>query len=141
MTPSRKLRTLAAAALTTALAASVALAAPPSEQGRAACKPSKAVVLKGTLVSFGAGSFVIDVKKANKHGRALAGPQTVAVDDKTKFRPKRYDDFKDAVAGFRMNVHAKVCKGEPVAAVVARRVTLHPAKTEDSGTTPSGTTP
>jgi hypothetical protein len=135
------LKVLIAGLISASLAASVAAAGPP-EQGAqpAACKPSVAVVLKGDLVSFGAGSFVIDVKKANKHGRALSGQQTVAVDDKTKFRPKRYDDFKDAVAGFRMNVQAKACKNAPAAALVARRVVLHPAKVaEDDEVAPPAT--
>jgi hypothetical protein len=132
------LKVLTAGLIAASLTASVAVAGPPERGESAACKPNVAVVLKGDLVSFGAGSFVIDVKKANKHGRALSGQQTVAFDDKTKFRPKRYDQFKDAVAGFRMNVQARVCKNAPAAALVARRVVMHPAEAADvdSTTTP-----
>ena len=113
----------------------------------ATCKPKISVILKGTFVSGGGTSFTMDVTRSNFHGRDLVDSSlAVTVDDKTKFRRNGHAELADFKAGDRLNVQARACKkpkstaqGEaPVAepaAMLAKRVTGHPAKASDPTTT------
>ena len=133
-------------------AASFAVATPPprkaNNQGStttptadpATCRPKVSVILKGEFLSGGGDAFTMDVKQSNFHGRDLVGkPVTLNVNDKTSFKrngPAKLADFK---AKDRLNVQARACKPKKGApkdpnppALLAKRVTGHPAK--DSGT-------
>ena len=136
-------------------AASFAVAKPPPGKGKdksstststAAdpenCHPKISVILKGDFVSGGGDSFTMDVKQSNYHGRQYAGkPLTLKVDSKTSFKrngPAKLSDFK---AGDRLNVQARACKAPKnaapssnaaPAAMLAKRVTGHPAKASGS---------
>jgi hypothetical protein len=114
----------------------------------ATCKPKISVILKGTFVSGGGTSFTMNVTQTNFHGRDLVGsPLTLAVDAKTTFRRNGHAELADFKADDRLNVQARACKkqknatqappAEPVA-MLAKRVTGHPAKATDSA--PTGTT-
>ncbi len=116
----------------------------------ATCKPKVSVILKGTFVSGGGTSLTMNVTQTNFHGRDLVGsPLTLTVDDKTKFRRNGHAELADFKADDRLNVQARACKkqknaapaAEP-AAMLAKRVTGHPAKASDStGTTTTAPTP
>jgi hypothetical protein len=103
-----------------------------------ACRPMVAVELKGSLVSVGAASFVMDVKRANRHGRDLAGKQaTIGVDDRTRIKRRGNATLADLKPGDRLSVQARACKAAPAASapaaaapaqLVARKVDAHPAK-------------
>jgi hypothetical protein len=106
------------------------------------CRPKVAVILKGDFVSGGGDSFTMNVKQSNAHGRQYAGkPLTLTVDSKTSFKrngPAKLSDFK---AGDRLNVQARACKAKKnapagsnaaPAALLAKRVTGHPAKASGS---------
>jgi hypothetical protein len=114
----------------------------------ATCKPKVSVILKGTFVSGGNTSFTMKVTQTNFHGRDLVGsPLTLTVDDKTMFRRNGHAELSDFKADDRLNVQARACKKQknaaktPAAAptaMLAKRVTGHPAKASDS--TAAGTT-
>jgi hypothetical protein len=114
----------------------------------ATCKPKISVILKGTFVSGGGDSFTMNVTQTNFHGRDLVGsPLTLKVDDKTTFRRNGHAELSDFKADDRLNVQARACKkpkntapapaAAPIA-LLAKRVTGHPAKASDS--TEAGTT-
>jgi hypothetical protein len=107
------------------------------------CHPKISVILKGAFLSGGGTSFSMDVKHSNFHGRALVGkPLTLMVDDKTSFKrngPAKLSDFE---AGDRLNVQARACKAKKGApadanppALLAKRVTGHPAQSSEGSTT------
>jgi hypothetical protein len=116
----------------------------------AACKPKISVILKGTFVSGGGTSFTMNVTQTNFHGRDLVGsPLTLTVDDKTTFRRNGHAELSDFKADDRLNVQARACKkqknvaptAEPTA-MLAKRVTGHPAKASDpAATTTTAPTP
>jgi hypothetical protein len=116
----------------------------------ATCKPKISVILKGTFVSGGGTSFTMNVTQSNFHGRDLVGsPLTVTVDDKTMFRRNGHAELADFKADDRLNVQARTCKKPknatqtPAAAptaMLAKRVTGHPAKASDSTGTTTTTT-
>jgi hypothetical protein len=124
-----------------------------SSSDPATCKPKISVILMGTFVSGGGTSFSMDVKRSNFHGHDLVGAtQTLTVDDKTMFRRNGHAELVDFKAGDRLNVQARACKKEkgaaagqaPAAALLAKRVTGHPAKSSDDAgdtTTTSASTP
>jgi hypothetical protein len=116
----------------------------------AACKPKVSVILKGTFVSGGGTSFTMNVTQTNFHGRDLVGsPLTLTVDDKTTFRRKGHAELSDFKAEDRLNVQARACKKQKnaapaaeAAAMLAKRVTGHPAKAVDPAvTTTTAATP
>ena len=133
------------------LAASIALADPGHGKGKphesqSACRPAISIILKGSYVSgsadaSGAGSFAMDVKRANHHGHALAGTQaTITVDANTKYRRNGHAKLSDFIAGDRLNVQVRACKqssGTPT--LLAKRVIGHPAATSGDETTPTQT--
>jgi hypothetical protein len=116
----------------------------------ATCKPKISVILKGTFVSGGGTSFTMNVTHSNFHGRDLVGsPLTLTVDDKTMFRRNGHAELADFKADDRLNVQARACKKPknatqaPAAAptaMLAKRVTGHPAKASDSTVTTTTTT-
>jgi hypothetical protein len=137
-------------------AASFAVAKPPPGKGKdkgssttsstaldpQTCRPKISVILKGEFVAASVDSFTMNVRHANLHGRALAGATlTLRVDAKTSYKrngPAKLTDFK---AGDRLNVQARACKASKTAgsdstagapAMLAKRVTGHPAKASDS---------
>ena len=109
------------------------------------CKPKISVIVKGTFESGGGDSFALDVTHSNFHGRDLVGSSlTLMVDEKTMFRRNGHAELSDFKAGDRQNVQARACKkpkttaqGQAPAAqstaMLARRVTGHPAKASESG--------
>jgi hypothetical protein len=116
----------------------------------ATCKPKISVILKGTFVSGGGSSFTMNVTQTNFHGRDLVGsPLTLTVDSKTTFRRNGHAELADFKADDRLNVQARACKkqknatqapaAEPVA-MLAKRVTGHPAKATATSTTATSTT-
>jgi hypothetical protein len=116
----------------------------------ATCKPKISVILKGTFVSGGGTSFTMNVTHSNFHGRDLVGsPLTLTVDDKTMFRRNGHAELADFKADDRLNVQARACKKPknatqaPAAtptAMLAKRVTGHPAKASDSTAATTTTT-
>jgi hypothetical protein len=143
-------------------AASFAVAKPPPGKGKnhgsstststtadpATCRPKISVIVKGDYLSGGGDSFSMDVKHSNFHGRDLVGkPLTLMVDEKTSFKrngPAKLTDFK---AGDRLNVQARACKAKKGApkdaappALLAKRVTGHPAKKPGDESPPATTT-
>jgi hypothetical protein len=138
-------------------AASIALAdpghgnGPPSGKGnahgsQAACRPTISIILKGLYVSgsadaTGAGSFTMDVKRANHHGKALAGTQaTITVDSNTKYRRNGHAKLSDFLTGDRLKVQVRACKqtsGTP--ALLAKRIVGHAATTGGDETTSTET--
>jgi hypothetical protein len=114
----------------------------------ATCKPKISVILKGTFVSGGGTSFTMNVTQTNFHGRDLVGsPLTLTVDDKTMFRRNGHAELSDFKAEDRLNVQARACKKQknapPAAAptaMLAKRVTGHPAKASDSADAVTTTT-
>jgi hypothetical protein len=119
----------------------------------ATCKPKISVILKGTFVSGGGTSFTMNVTQTNFHGRDLVGsPLTLTVDDKTTFRRNGHAELTDFKADDRLNVQARACKKQKnatqapaavPAAMLAKRVTGHPAKASDvaGATTTTAPTP
>ena len=110
------------------------------------CKATVSFVLKGEFVSgTGAaaaptaanptpaspqitGTFQMDVKQANNHGRKYVGETaTISVDSKTKFKRRGHAELEDFEAGDWLNVHVRAC---------------HPKKekTGGAGTTTTSTT-
>jgi hypothetical protein len=116
----------------------------------ATCKPKISVILKGTFVSGAGTSFTMNVTHSNFHGRDLVGsPLTLTVDDKTMFRRNGHAELADFKADDRLNVQARACKKPknatqaPAAtptAMLAKRVTGHPAKPSESTVTTTTTT-
>ena len=149
-----KVRLLVVALVAVALGISSAIAAPPPGKGKPekagkletagkpsatspTCRPKVAVVLKGTLTSMATGlstgSLSIDVKRANRWGRAYvtAGTATVTVDDETKVRKQGKKMFTDLAVGDRLLVQARACKAELLgkgapATLRAVRIVAHP---------------
>jgi hypothetical protein len=145
--------------------ASFAVAKPPPGKGKdkgkstptsttvtdpANCHPQVSVILKGDFVSGGGGSFTMDVKSSKSHGRTYAGkPLTLKVDGKTSFKRNGPAELADFKAGDRLNVQARTCKAKknaPTApnaappALLAKRVTGHPAKNDSDSESESATT-
>lgn len=126
--------------LVAALALSaVAVAGNPGkpEQNRAnkpgACHKKRAVVLKGSFLEAGTDSFTMNVRKANRHGRALKGEQTVMVDDKTRMKRRGKEGkaaLTDLVKDDRLHVLARCKPGEAAGSftLLARLVLARPAK-------------
>jgi hypothetical protein len=105
----------------------------------AACKPSVAVVLTGVLAADvdpadGDTSFVMTIKRSNKHGKAFkaAGSATVVVDAKTKVRRQGAHNLGALAPNDRLSVKAKVCKanltGSTMPQLTARKIDAHPVK-------------
>ena len=124
------------------LASAVAVAAPAPGKGKppptgVGCKPSVSVVLKGVLATTpgpAASALSVNVKQANRHGRAYAAaaqPTSVLVNTSTKVRRQGKKTLGDLRSGDRVVVQAKVCKAAlanaATPALTAVRVVAHPA--------------
>jgi hypothetical protein len=103
------------------------------------CKPSVSVMLAGVLAADvdpqdGDTSFVLTVKRSNKHGRAYkqAGAATIAVDSKTRIRRQGAHNLGALAPNDRVHVTAKVCKADlkdsGTPDLTARKVGAHAAK-------------
>jgi hypothetical protein len=136
-----KTKVLLAALAAVCLAASAAVAAPPPGKGKPTtgqgCKPNVTVILKGTLAAtpgLSATALSVDVKSANRHGRAYVTatqPTAVLVDEDTKVRRRGKKSLGDLLMDDRVVVQAKVCKADlaqgATPALTAKRVVAHPA--------------
>ena len=98
-----------------------------------ACHKKRAVLLHGTFLEAGSDSFKLNVRKANRHGRALKGEQTVMVDDKTRMKRRGKEGraaLSDLVKDDRLHVLARCKPGETAGSftLLARLVHARPAK-------------
>jgi hypothetical protein len=146
-----RLKFLVLALVASLVAVSAAVAKDHPNKGKppttgANCRPSVKVVLKGVLApdvdpADGDTSFVLIVKKSNKHGRAYktAGTAAIMVDAKTRIHRKHDRNLGALAPNDRVSVRAKVCKadlaGGAMPALTARKVDAHAAKAPkpDSG--------
>jgi hypothetical protein len=108
----------------------------PTENGKAqrtACHKKRAVVLKGTFLAAATDSFTMNVQRANRHGRALRGEQTVRVDASTKLR-RRGTAGQAPLASFvrddRLHVLARCTPGATAGSftLLAKLVNARPAR-------------
>ena len=98
------------------------------------CHKKRAVVLKGTFLEAGTDSFKMNVRKSNRHGRALRGEQTVSVDAKTKMKRRGKQgpaSLSDLVKDDRLHILARCKPGETAGSftLLARLVLARPAPT------------
>lgn len=135
--PAMRLRILILATVTALLTASVAVAkegarpGTPEDGARSGCKPMRALILKGKFLSGGTDSFQMEVRKANRHGRALRGTREIKVNTQTKFR--RADNaatLASLQSDDRLNVQVRACKRSQAMnmELMARRVVAHAPK-------------
>ena len=147
-----RLKAFALVLVTAGLGTSVAVASPPPGKGRGhddgtasrelrkgqdpqerpdrGCRPRISLILKGVLVSVAADSLAIDVRRANRHGWALAGRRaTVTVDARTKIRRLGKAELSDLAAGDRVKMQIRVCKTSTAEKLllVAKRIVARPA--------------
>ena len=115
----------------------------PKPKMGAGCKPGVTVMLAGTLAADvdpqdGDASFVLTVKRSNRHGRAYkqAGTATILVDSHTRVRRQGAKALGALAPNDRVHVTAKACKAELKAGgmpdLTARQVGAHPAATPSS---------
>jgi hypothetical protein len=103
------------------------------------CHKKRAVVLKGTFLEAGTDSFEMNVRKSNRHGRALRGEQTLNVDAKTKMRRRGKEGpatLADLVKDDRLHVVARCKPGETAGSftLLAKLVLARPAPTAPTST-------
>jgi hypothetical protein len=114
----------------------------PKPKTGAVCKPAVTVMLAGTLAADvdpqdGEASFVLTVKRSNRHGRAYtqAGTATILVDSKTRVRREGAKTLGALAPNDRVHVTAKACKADLKAGgmpdLTARQVGAHPAATTE----------
>jgi hypothetical protein len=131
-----KLLVLALVASLVAVSAATAKGKP-SKTG-ANCRPAVTVMLAGVLAADvdpqeGDASFVLTVKRSNRHGRAYkqAGSATVMVDAKTRVRRQGAKSLGALAPNDRVHVTAKVCKADlangATPDLTARKLGAHPA--------------
>jgi hypothetical protein len=108
---------------------------------------SRALNIKGTVAAVGDGTVDVLVKKANHHGRALAG-QTVTVDvsnARIVVRDVNGDgarDLADVAVGDRVLVQSRIAMGatpDPAEPVVAKRLVDKGAPKSDPAPEDPGT--
>jgi len=103
------------------------------------CKPSVKVVLSGVLAADadpadGDTSFVLMVKRSNKHGRAYkaVGTASVLVDAKTRVHRKHDRKLGALAPNDRVSVQARACKADladgATPELTARKVDAHAAR-------------
>jgi hypothetical protein len=125
------------------LAVSAAFAKGKPPTAGPACKPSVQVVLKGVLApdvdpADGDASFVLTVKKSNKHGRAYkqAGSATILVDTNTHVSRQGAHNLGALAPNDRVSVKARVCKADlkdgATPDLTARKIDAHPAKAPET---------
>jgi hypothetical protein len=132
-----RLRILMFVVVTAFLSASVAVAKEgprpgvPDDGATTACKPVRPLILKGTFLSGGTDSFQMEVRKANRHGRALRGTRELKVNAQTKFRRAgNAATLASLQPNDRLKVHVRACKSAqvPNMELMARRVVAHAPK-------------
>lgn len=121
-------------AVTALLTASVAVAKEgprpgnPEDGARTGCKPMRTLLLKGKFLSGGTDSFQMEVRKANRHGRALRGTREIKTDARTKFRRAGAASALSSLqANDRLLVLVRACKRAQSTnmELMARRVVAH----------------
>ena len=129
-----RLKILMLVVVTAFVSASVAVAKEgprpgmPEDGAPRACKLVRPLVLKGTFLSGGTDSFQMEVRKANRHGRALRGTREIKVDTQTKFRHGgNAATLTSLQPNDRLNVKVRACKRAQVldTELMARRVVAH----------------
>ena len=129
-----RLKILTLVVATGFLTASVAVAkegprpGAPADGAPTACKPVRPLILKGTFLSGGTDSFQMEVRKANRHGRALRGTREIKVNAQTKFRRAGNAATLSSLQGNdRLHVKVRACKRAQVLnmELMARRVVAH----------------
>lgn len=105
----------------------------PQQNKPGACHKKRAVLLHGTFMEAGTDSFTMNVLKANRHGRALKGEQTISVDDKTRIKRRGKQGpaaLSDLVKDDRLMVLARCKPGETAGSftLLARLVLARPAR-------------
>ena len=150
-----RVKVLLVTLLVAGISASVAVAAPPPAKGKrdegalrshgknkgqaarvgATCRPRVSLVVKGFVVSIGSDSLVVDVRRANRHGRALVGKQvTISVVARTKIRRMGKAELSELEAKDRVKVQVRACKRADVAAsLVAKHVVARPVPAPENG--------
>ncbi len=86
------------------------------------------LILKGTFLSGGTDSFQMEVRKANRHGRALRGTRELKVNAQTKFRRAgNAATLASLQPNDRLHVKVRACKRAQVLnmELMARRVVAH----------------
>jgi hypothetical protein len=135
--PGMRLRILMFVVVTAFLTASVAVAKEgprpgnPQDGAQTACKPVRPLILKGTFLSGGTDSFQMEVRKANRHGRALRGTRELKVNAQTKFRRAgNAATLASLQPNDRLHVKVRACKRAQVLnmELMARRVVAHAPK-------------
>ena len=133
-----RLKLLVLALVVSLVAVSAATAkGKPSKTG-ANCRPKVTVMLSGVLApdvdpQDGDTSFVLTVKRSNRHGRAYkqAGSATILVDAKTRVRRQGDNNLGALAPNDRVHVTAKVCKADladgATPDLTARKLGAHPA--------------
>ena len=140
-----RLKLLALALVVSLVAVSAALGKGKPPTTGAGCRPAVKVVLSGVLApdvdpADGDTSFVLTVKRSNKHGRAYkqAGSATITVDAKTRVSRQGAHNLGALAPNDRVGVKAKVCKADlangATPDLTARKVDAHPAATEEPST-------
>ena len=131
------------------VAASAAVAKDHPDKGHkhsttgAHCKPAVTVMLAGVLgadvdPADGDTSFVLTVKKSNRHGGAYkqAGTATINLDAKTKVRRHGAKNLGALTPNDRVHVTAMVCKADlkdgATPELTARKVGAHPAQAPET---------
>jgi hypothetical protein len=108
------LRTAAVALTAFLAAASVAAAqdSPPNPEGPAAsCQPRLALVLHGRFLAGGTTSFQMQVRRSNRHARALRGPRELLFDARTRFRRGGQPaSLATLQPGDRLSVFVRACR-------------------------------
>jgi hypothetical protein len=137
-----RLKLLALALVVSLVAVSAALGKGKPPTTGADCRPAVKVVLNGILApdvdpANGDASFVLTVKRSNKHGRAYrqAGSATIMIDGKTRLSRQGAHNLGALAPNDRVSVKAKVCKADlahgATPDLTARKIDAHPASTDE----------
>ena len=138
-----RLKLLVFALVVSLVGVSAALAKGKPPTAGPGCKPAVKIVLKGVLApdvdpADGDTSFVLTVKKSNKHGRAYkqAGSATILIDETTHISRQGAHNLGALSPNDRVSVKARVCKADLTDSatpdLTARKVDAHPAKAPTS---------
>jgi hypothetical protein len=137
-----RLKALTSGAALALVGASVAVAAPPAGKGKpattgAGCKPTVAVVIRGTLAANGAAApsaLSVNVSGANHFGAAFkkaAQPLAIQITNSTRIARQGDQNPADLKSGDKVNIQARSCKPDlangATPGLTATRVTAHPA--------------
>ena len=135
-----KIKLFLIATVAAAIVVSSAVASPPADKGKPnstgpGCRPSIAVILKGTLTGVG-NPLTVNVTSANHWGKAYLGSgKQVATTTDTKVRGQGMKQLSELKSGFRVLIQARVCKADlangGTPALTASKFIAHdPSKTD-----------